>query len=590
VSFSYTAIVLGPASPLFDDREPIGLGEIELEVRSVLSEGLDASLARAIEVSAMEEGVDLSDALDASLVPRLVPRFPLEVGGWRVELLEASASMEAIGSQRHGDEGAIGARTPVARARVSITGAAEDCSGPIILDVRTQGPRGNANVVVARVGSLLQSLTDPSGPIAYQARHRLWEGSQGLALAGVREPASIITREAVEEAVAAAIGSTLDGRAPPGPRAPAIDLAGLVRQAVEGATEGNLFWLDDYLFLGDGLSGLLSQADTGPGLASGLCGLEGVWELEGALREAAADAVLVCSEVALGKLPVVGPAGNLSSTLEAAMAALEGLLGRLGTVLADDEAMRALGIELARRAIEGLMGLVDAVGPLGGLGRPVLEGVLEGLLNGAAGSDGLVDHIVRAVSAATLEVVDLGIACAKDALRAIAVQGSHVDVANPSGEGACPLTVPPVDLGTRLRDLVVRTDWAGTVECEPRSILSSSGGGVSGLGTDRATMEPSLGSLPYLATCIVSVTGTAEVTATVDGTRGRPVESTWEAPIDLALEVRLVTGWALEGVAYAPTTNLWDDVAEAAKALWEGFTDAVLWLAHRLWDAGEWVL
>jgi hypothetical protein len=590
VSFSYTAVVVGPASPLRDDWEPIALREVELEVRSLLSQGLDASLTRAIEVAAAEEDIDLSGALDAYLVQWLTPRFPSEVGGWRVELVEATASMVAIGSLGGAEEGVKDARAPVARARVSITGPSRDWSGPVMLEVRTQGPHGTTNVAVARVGSLLQSLSDPTGPVSYQARHGLWEGSQGLALSGVRDIDSIITREAVEKALAAAIESTLEGRPPPGPRPPAIDLGGLVRQSVEGAIERNLLWLDDYLFLGQGLSGLLSKMDGGPGPAFGLSGQDGVWELEEALRGAAADAVLVCIEAAIGELPVVGPAGSLSEALEVAMDALDGLHDRLDIVLADDDSMRSLGMELAKRALEGLMDLVEAVGPLGGLGGAVLEGLLEGLLQGGGGSDRLVDHVIWAVSSASVVLAGLGIACAEDALRAMAIQGSQVDLAGLTAEGMHPLTDTPANVGAIVRDLEVAKEWTGTQECTPWSVPSPSDGSREGVGADGAVGEASVGSLPYLATCVVSVTGTADVTAVVEGSGGRSLDATWEAPIDLVLEMHLVTGWALEGVAYAPSTTLWGDIADAARALWEGFTDAVLWLAHRLWDAGEWVL
>ena len=123
VSFSYTAAVLGPAGSIGEGGGTLGLHEVELEVRSLVSEALDASLVRAVEVAAVEDDIDLTEALDASLVPRLARWFPLEVGGWRVELLAATASMDVVGASLADEWGMNGARAPTAVALVSVAGS-----------------------------------------------------------------------------------------------------------------------------------------------------------------------------------------------------------------------------------------------------------------------------------------------------------------------------------------------------------------------------------------------------------------------------------------------------------------------------------
>ncbi len=584
VLFSYTTAVLGPTGPFHRVEGGLagfGLADVEEEVRAVLSEALDEALPRAMEAAAREERVDLASALDATMVSRVTCRFPLEVCGWRVELLEASARMQAVWGPGELCGGTLAQTAPEARARVVVDGPTMARAGPVILEVTAVGAPGRAGPTVARAATVLHALTDPSGPVAYEARCRLWELSQGGALTGVRRPAALVTAEGVGAALASAIARTASGAVPPAPTVPPIDVVELVRQAVEGAVESSLLWLDDYLLLGDGMKGMLSRAGMDQGTIAVLGALEAIWKVEAALREGASAAVIAIVETVLGELPRPGVGGTLSRNLEAAKACLDDLSERSEVVSRAADATGPMARELAREVVDGLLGVLDEAGPLGGGARDLLERMANGILEGGGAGTGLVEHLVGALSAASVAVARLGIACAEDALLAIGSVGAQVELGDAPRDDDVPAP-EPVRLETRVHGLAVDTSWSGTVDCEPRSLLSA--------GRALMTAEGRCGSLPYTASCAVSVSGTAEVSARVPGAAGHQLVAEWEAPIDLVLEVPVVTGWALDGVAYAPSSNAFSDLSGAGRALWEGFTDAAMWLVQRVRDAAEWVL
>jgi hypothetical protein len=586
---TYAVALTGPGSPFVDDPVYRDLHRALEGVRDIVAEVLDHATWEAVERAARSPCLDVATTLDACLVAGLARRFPLAIDGWEASLLEAYGGLEASPDTSTEAGEASGTWHSEGRALVSI--AWEGSSDAFRVEVVADGPPVSPNLIAARAEGLLASLRDPVGPIAYSLKASLWNTLQGRALAVARTRAALIAEDEVRMALTAALSSVAQGCLTPVPRPPEFDLSGLVRQSVEGMLESHVGWIDDYLFLGDGLRGFLSEGEgTLADLPMDL--LEGLWGLEARLRALAAKAVEGIVTGVLGRamedVPPPPVTTNLSDAFEEGYRWLEGLERTLATRMTSETHGSEAGALLAKAAVEGLL---DALDVPDGVKRVV--GSLLDWLEDLAGGDGslatvLASHATRVLAAAAEATTRLGLRAAREALAAVGILGMEV-LGSPGANTSAASDGTSYRLEVRPVELQVGLRWSGSVACEPGRLLGKLMGSL--LEGVRVPSGPAFGSMPYTTTCEVGLIGVVEVVASVPGPAGawRTV-ARWIDGLDLSIAVPLATGWAIDGVGYLPGRTLWGDAVEAAKAIYEAAAGAVGRLAHRVRDAGEWVV
>ncbi len=586
---SFAVAVTGPCSPLVDGPGHRDLSRAIEGVTDVVSDVLDRATWEAVERAARTPGLDVSTTLDACLVAGLAGRFPLTIDGWEAFLLEARGCLEASPDRSAGAGEASGTWRSVGRALFSI--AMDGSSDAFRVEVVADGPPVSPNLVAARAEGLLASLRDPAGPIAYSLRASLWNTLQGRALVGGRATDALVTEGEVRAALEGALSSVALGRLTPAPSPPELDLPVLVRQSVEGMLESHLGWIDDYLFLGDGLRGFLSEGEgTLVDLPVDL--LEGLWDLEARLRAMAATAVegivtgvLEGSMEAAPRPPV---AANLSAAVEEGYRWLEGLERVLATRMDSEAHGTDAGGALARAAVDGLMDALDVPDGLKGIVGSLLDW-LEGLAGGDGGLvTALAAHATRVLATVAGATARLGLRAAREALATVGLLGMEVLGAGGADAGEAPdgapfrLTARPVELHAGLR-------WSGSVACEPGRLLGTMVGAL--LDGAEVPSGSAFGSMPYTTSCDVSLAGVVEVEASVPGPAGAwETVARWVEGLDLAISVPVATGWAVDGVGYLPARTLAGDAVAVARAIYDAAAGAVGRLAHRVGDAGEWVV
>ncbi len=601
VMLSTSIALTGPGGPLVGGGEAVGtLSEVEGGLRGMLREALDEALGTALEVAVACDGLDLATALDATLVALLRPTFPLEVGGWMVELLDASVALLATSSpgtmgSTAVDAGALvghvqGRWYPEATIRVSLDSPVLERTGAVQMVVRERGPPASPNVLSSRGDALLDALSDDAGPVAYAVRTQLWEVAQGRALSGLRDTGYLLTHERTEAALVASIRAVATGAPIPVPGAPLLDLSALVTQSVEGILQVDLGWVDEYLCLGNGVAGLLSvdgRLSHFSGVLEALDGLrearEGLWDLASSVAESVALGAL---EAACGPLPTNLTGESLTELISHGLEIVETMSRDLEVMLAREVLRQGAGLSIARGALEGLLDALGAGDNAGAIAGGLLD-IIEAMARDDGALAGLASHCARVVEAVSGTVARLALASAGDALRALKASGTEVAKASFSvTAGVADGDGPQGTLGVEVLDVTVRTCWSGEVSCEPAPLVRRLAGSLLGRGEAEG---PNFGSLPYMAVCEVSVEGRARVTASTPGVSVGTVKAFWEVPITLCVPVVIATGWPLEGVEYAPSTTLLDDIVDLARVLYEAATGAVGWLVHRLRDAQEWV-
>jgi hypothetical protein len=592
VSLTYTTATLGPGGPWVGSGPEDGaLSSVEDSIRRSLAEILDASVARAVEVAAVNDGTDVSSALDAIFTSGVREVFPREVLGWEVDLVDAGAGLAATRVELGRVGSPEGDWSPQGRARFSLTSASLRDRGAIELDVRVIGPPSSPNALAARAATLMEATSSSTGVVAYGARVGLWELAQARVLAGVRRPSEILSEDDVAQVLQDALDGLAGGLMPSVPDIPDLELGFVLRQSVEGALVSNWGWVDDYLFLGDGLMGLLSRDEDLAVIRMVLPPIEGIRALEASLRELAGAVVLEVAMRALeGHLEQVWAsvgAEDLPGTIEANLEAVEGLIDRTSGGGWADGLATTHAWDLVRGALEGVL---LTIGSQDGL-PPFVSSLLDSLGTSLASGEGrpallrgLAGHADRVLSVALRTVVHLALASTRDAL--LALKASGMEVAGIASDIAPSSTDDR--LSVSLEDVTVVSDWIGEVACEPRGLLAM----AVGVGLDGGPFPlPVLGSLPYTSVCKLTLEGSAMMRGLVpSSTGGPPMSVAWRVPVSMGLSVPMVTGWALDGVLYMPSTTLVGDLIMVAKAVYADLGGALGWFTHRLRDAGEWVM
>jgi hypothetical protein len=515
VMFTYSMAVMEGGPWTEGAGSPSSLVEAEEELTAFLRAAMDVAMERTLPRSSMEAGVGPGDVLDALLSGYVRTHIPSRAGGWDVHLVDVGAGLPDLPFRVDDDGAPSVVLVPQADAQVDLIGA--DNGPPVRLGVRVQATGDSWGRVVERAERIVDGLVDPSGAMALAARDLLWQGAQSMAFTGEMDPDALMSKRDVTGALVNVVDGMATGVALGPPPPPVLDLAGIVRQSVEGIVGRNLGWVDGYLLGSDGASLL------GDGVRSLVA------------RAAAGVTVGALEALLAGGLSVVE-----GEDLETAVVLGLSVIDELERTLAGDG-----GEALAREA------------------RTRLEGVVPGLPDPLLGV--LVDALVDVGSV----IGRLGLVCARDALLSAASLGSHVGGGLPwddaGGDG----------LAVHLENLSVTTDWSGRKVTEPPGLLT---GGARDVG---------LGTLPYTATCAVSVLGTAVLRVATTGATGGPLRASWRVPVDLGLRVDVVTGRSLEGVGYAPSATLSKDLGKLAEAVWAEAAGSLGWLTARFRDAAE---
>ncbi len=583
VLFTYSFALMGPSGPWSSERtlERPSLREAESRLREAIHGVMDGSLERAIEIAAIEDGVDLSSALDAIFASQMPSRIPGHAGGFSIRLDRAWAGLRVTGREPFSQGVPADAWGPVARVDVALTCQAFEGNGPIRLSLEVLGPVTSPNIIVAEASSIIHALSDDEGPVAFAAQSDLWEIAMGRTLQGERDPGGIIGIEDVERALMRAITGEVAGGIPSSPRPHVIDLEMLVLLSVEGMLERNLGWVDDYLFHGNGLEGLLA-IDGGLAPVLPLLAILDGWKgLEAELREMASEAVTASTMAALERVGAgdlnLGPYEDVRTMAIEAIATLDRLSLRLRAELARG-GMARIGEDIAERTVEWLLGAPE--GTLDAAIHSLLDDIID-----AAGEGPLAGHVDRVLSDVTLVVATLGLDCARDSLLAMGTNGPIVEQGHrgPVGEFQ--------DARGRLRveieELQVSTLWSGQVACEPGNMLRTV---IGPFIEAREVSRTALGAMAFTSTCRATVQGTARVIGSTSGPFGdRAGGVEWRVPVGMALEVPVVTGWRLEGVLYRPSTTLSEDLARLSEAVYGAVGSSIGYLTHGFMDAAEWV-
>ncbi len=586
VLFTYSFALMGPSGPWSSEGTLDGpsLGEAETSLRKAISAVLEGSLERAIGIAAIEDGVDLSGALDAIFASQLPTGIPEHAGGFGIRLERAWAGLRATGREPFSRGVPAGAWGPFARVEVALSCPAFEGNGPIRLSMEVLGPMTSPNTVVAEATSIIHALSDDEGPVAFAARNDLWELALGRTLQGERDPGGIIGMEDVERALMRAITGEIAGAFPSSPRPHLIDLEMLVLRSVEGMLERNLGWVDDYLFSGNGLEGLLAVDEGLAPVLPLLALLEGWKGLEAELREMASEAVTASTMAALERVGAggldLGPYEDVRTMAIEAIATLDSLSLRLRAELARG-AGAGIGKDIARRSAEWLLGASE--GMLGA----AIHGLLVDIMD-AAGEGPLAGHVDRVLSDVTLVVATLGLDCARDSLLAMGTNGpiverghrGHLDSLDGSGDARGRVRV-------EIEGLQVSTLWSGQVACEPGNMLRTLMGPFI---EAREVPRTALGAMAFTSTCRATVQGTARVIGSTSGpSGGRAGGVEWRVPVGMTLEVPVVTGWRLSGVLYRPSATLSEDLARLSEAIYGAIGSSIGYLTHGLMEAAEWV-
>jgi hypothetical protein len=579
VMFTYSFALMGPSGPWSSGRpmEGLSLGEAETALRDAIRPAMDVSLERAIEIAAIDDGVDLSSAFDAVFVSQLPTRIPKDAGGFTIELDRCWAGLRAMGREPLVQGVPASGWGPFARVEVALSCPSFEGAGPIMLSLEVLGPMTSPNVIVAEVGSIIHALSDDGGPVAFAARNVLWEQALGRTLMGKRDPGEIIEMDDVESALMDAINGEVTGYFPSSSRSHVIDLEMLVHRSVEGMLERNLGWVDDYLFSNNGLEGLLA-ADKGLAPVLPLLAILDGWkDLEAQLREMASQAVTTSTMAALERVGAgdleLGPSEDIRSATSEAIATLDSLSLRLTDDLAH-EGMAPVANDIAERAAEWLLEASD-----GALESAILV-ILEKLLE-TAGEGPLAGHIDRVLSDVTTVVATLGLDCARDSLLAMGAKGpvKERDPIDPVGD------IPGASgrICVEIEELKVSTIWSGQVACEPGSMLRTLMGPFI---EAREVTRTALGAMAFTSTCRATVQGTARVIASASGPLGSNAGRVeWHVPVDITMEVPVVSGWRLEGVLYRPSTTLSGDLVRLSEAVYGAVGSSIGYLTHGFMDA-----
>ena len=583
VLFTYSFGLMGPSGPFSSEGtlEGPSLGEAETILREAIRHVMDGSLERAIEIAAIEEGVDLSAALDAIFASQLPTRVPMQAGGFSIRLNNCWGGLRAAGREPFAEGVPVGAWGPFARVEVALSCPAFEGIGPIMLSLEVLGPMTSPNALVAEAGSIIHALSDDEGPVAFGARCDLWELALGRTLLGELDPVEIIGMDDVEMALLNAINGQVTGDILPSLGPHVIDLEMLVHRSVEGMLELNLGWVDDYLFLGNGLEGLLATDEGLTPVLPLLAILDGWSGLEAQLREMASEAVTASTMAALERIGGgdldLGPYEDIRAGAVEAIATLDDLSLRLRAELARG-GMASIGNDMVGRTAKWLLGASD-----GTLDAAIL-GMVEDLLD-AAGEGPLAGHIDRVLSDVTIVVATLGLDCARDSLLAmgtnapITERGSLDPLGGPQGARG--------RLRVEIEELEVSTLWSGLMACEPGGILRTVMGSFI---EAREVPKRALGAMAFTSTCRATVQGMALVVGSTSGPIGsREGGVEWRVPVDMTMEVPVVTGWRLEGLLYRPSATLSDDLARLSEAVYGAIGSSIGYLTHGFMDAAEWV-
>jgi len=501
-------VALSPAQGPGDGPE--GLEGALARAHAALSRALDLALADAVVAAGRGVGGDLSSLLDAALLSRLSPSFPMRACGLTMGLEDARAALAGVPPVDATGAGAARLARPEGHAFLALEGE----GGRLRAEVVAFGECGRPSALVARASRALAALDEPGGALAYAVRGPLWELAQGRALGGCRDAEGLLTALDIEGALREGLRALCEGALPGAPAPPVIDLGAVVRQSVEGAVRASAGRLGDYLGLGEGLVGVLEAA----GLPAGGGELPGD-AVDAALAGALAGLVVRAMGEVGAPPPVGGGDANLTGAVASAVASLDAMGARLGAVPAWAVPLARLGLMSAREALLS----VAAVGPEVASTRPL---------------------------------------------------------AGEGGPGAASAGLVPA-----LAGLSVSVGWTGKTACEPGPFLRMLAAGEG---------APTFGALPYLSECTVRLRGDVRLDAGPGATGaggGTPASPPigWDGTLELAVEVRVATGWPLEGIAYEPSRTLASDLADAARAVWGQATECIGHLAARVRDAGEWV-
>jgi len=584
VLFTYSFALMGPSGPWSSEgtMDRPSLREAESSLREAIRGVMDDSLERAIEIAAIEDGVDLSSALDAIFASQLPTRIPLTAGGFSIGLDRAWAGLRATGREPSSRGVPAGGWGPFARVEVALSCPAFEDIGPIRLSLEVLGQMTSPNAIVAEAGSLIHALSDDEGPVAFTVQNDLWELALGRTLQGERDPEGIIGLEDVERALVRSITGEVAGGIPSSSGPHVIELEMLVRRSVEGMLERNLGWVDDYLFNGNGLEGLLAiDADLAPVLPF-LAILDGWKALEAELRDMASEAVTASTMAALERVGAgdldLGPGEDIRTLTIEAIATLDRLALRLGAELARG-GMARTGGTIAQRTVEWLLGA-----PEGALDAAI-HGLLGDLVD-AASEGPLARYVDRVLSDVTRVVATLGLDCARDSLLAMGMNGPMVDQGYRDSLGE--FQDARGSLEVEIEELRITTIWSGQVACEPGNMLRT----VLGPFIEaREVIRTALGAMAFTSTCRATVQGTARVIGAPSGSfGGRTGGVEWRVPVEMTLEVPVVTGWSLHDVRYRPSSTLSEDLARLSEAVYGAIGSSIGYLTHGFMEATEWVV
>jgi hypothetical protein len=394
-------------------EEGPSLLEAERELRSLLDEALDDALARAVPVAAMEEGVDLGEALDAVLAPLVRQGLPAASGGWRVEMIEARGGL---------GPGKSGTRSPWAVLEVELTGGVR--GPPVVMSVTAEGPPGPWSWLVSRAASAVLGLRGAGGPVALAAADALWRDAQATAFSGTRDVSDLVTAEEVEAALRASLEALGTGGTPLPAGPPALDLEALVGQSVAGLVERHLGWVAGYA-LGDLDVGPAARlrSEAADGLArvvvSALEELVGgeLPTIEGEDLEEVVTLGLAVIDVLEGSMDAGRCSRGVRSWLDACVPALPGPVKGFMVNALTTTAMAAgrLGLACAR----------DAVLSMGLLGRQV---------------DGAADQVSDALPGPTVRLGGLHVSTAWSGSKATEPPDLLSSLGEDGGLGSLPFT------------------------------------------------------------------------------------------------------------------------------------------------------
>jgi hypothetical protein len=567
-----------------------GLDGALATLHGIVAGALDLATGDAVAAAARAGGCDLGSCLDAAVLSRLTQAFPARAAAWTAELEDATGGLVMAGTAECPGTGSSSSPSRAeVRARLDLSTESGERFRVVIV---ASGPAADARTAASRAGAVVRAATDPAGPLAYSVKALLWQSLQGRVLAGEEDASALLDPAEVREALDLSLGRLLGGGPIPAPSPPAIELRGLIDQAIAGGVEASLGYLDGYILGDEGIGGLLGPAASGDGAGPSWPAID-LEALEVLVTDLAASALQGLVEGALdralGGLPALPPREDLSSTIASGVELIDALTAVLEATLRDSAAASDAGLRVARGALEGLLAAMrgrEGPNPLLNASIVALEAALD---HGAWPLGALASRAAGALSACAAAACGFGLRSAREALLAVGATGMEVPGAEAGEDGDNATGDPaPAPVGCRIASLSADIEWSGETACAPGRLVV---GMLDDAWHGRPLSAPAFGAMPFVSRCRLALRGELELTASMAGVGGpASVACSWRAPLDLPVEVTVVTGWAIAGVRYEPSRTLAGDVAEVARSAYGRLAGGAGWLASRARDAAEWVV